>query len=185
MWMLLTALVVSDVLGPRIAYAQEDAWFARDKAGHFVASAALAVGGYVAGVGLFDCKRPRVLLGGSVALAAGVAKEALDASGSGRASWRDLVWDVIGTAAGLGLAWSIDGDPARCDDAERAPAGLRTSPEGLVRPAYPPARWPRSAVAEVLCPTVEPALVGPARAGPRIPRALLILRSEAKTGRCP
>ncbi len=33
-----------------------------------------------------------------------MGKEALDAAGYGQPSWRDLTWDVAGTAVGLGLA---------------------------------------------------------------------------------
>lgn len=86
----------------------EDPWLGRDKALHFGVSAALAGAGYALGIALFDCELPRLVLGGSVALGLGVGKELWDLAGDGDASWRDLVWDVIGTAVGLALGWAVD-----------------------------------------------------------------------------
>lgn len=85
-----------------------DPWFGRDKALHFSVSAGLAGAGYGATAALSDDVRWRVPVGASVALGAGVAKELYDLTGRGDASWRDLTWDVIGTATGLGIAWLID-----------------------------------------------------------------------------
>jgi putative lipoprotein len=86
----------------------EDAWFARDKALHFGVSAGITMVGY-AGASLKTDHRPTrraaaVLLG----LTAGVTKEVWDAFGPGDASWRDLTWDVIGTATGVLVAAGID-----------------------------------------------------------------------------
>ena len=85
-----------------------DAWFARDKALHFGASAGITMVGY-AGASLKTDHRPTrraaaVLLG----LTAGVSKEVWDAFGPGDASWRDLAWDVIGTATGVLVAAGVD-----------------------------------------------------------------------------
>ena len=41
-------------------------------------------------------------------LTAGVSKEVWDAFGHGDASWRDLAWDVVGTATGVLFAAGID-----------------------------------------------------------------------------
>ncbi len=99
------AIVVS--VSPR---ARADEWLARDKALHFGASAVLAGSGYAAGTAVFDGRdrAASFALGGGVALGAGLAKEGLDAAGLGDPSWKDLAWDVIGTAIGLGVAWGID-----------------------------------------------------------------------------
>ena len=43
-----------------------------------------------------------------VALGAGVGKELWDLNGPGDASWRDLTWDVIGTATGVLVASGVD-----------------------------------------------------------------------------
>lgn len=86
----------------------EDPWLGRDKALHFGASAVLAGGGYAVGTGLWPERWKSFALGGGVALAAGAAKEGLDAMGLGTPSWRDFTWDVAGTVVGLGIAYAID-----------------------------------------------------------------------------
>lgn len=88
--------------------AAQDAWLGPDKALHFSACAALAGVGY-AGAAHFD-EPPwlRLAVGATVALSAGVGKELLDLAGRGAPSWRDLAWDVAGTAVGLVSAWLLD-----------------------------------------------------------------------------
>src|SRR4051812_8552329 len=67
-----------------------DALFGRDKALHFAASAGIARGGY-GGTALFTADRPvRLVTGGGLALAAGIAKEISDRYTGGDPSWRDL-----------------------------------------------------------------------------------------------
>jgi putative lipoprotein len=100
------ALVASVGLS-RPAQAADDL-FGRDKALHFAASAGIALGGY-GGAALFTADRPaRLVTGGGLALAAGIGKEISDRYTGGDPSWRDLGWDVIGTATGLTLAYMID-----------------------------------------------------------------------------
>lgn len=97
------------IVQPASARGQDrDPWFGRDKLLHFGASATIAGGGYGVGAMTFDARYEAMLLGGGVALSAGVAKEVRDSMGYGDPSWRDLAWDVIGTATGLGIAWGID-----------------------------------------------------------------------------
>jgi putative lipoprotein len=88
--------------------ADPDPWLGEDKLLHFSASATAAGLGY--GVSsLFVAPRwQRATIGATGALFLGVGKEAYDATGHGVPSWRDLTWDVIGTAVGTGLAFSID-----------------------------------------------------------------------------
>jgi putative lipoprotein len=102
------ALVVAGGLSrPAPALAADDL-FGRDKALHFAASAGIALGGY-AGAAVFTVDRPtRLVTGGGLALAAGIGKEISDRYTGGDPSWRDLGWDVIGTATGLTLAYMID-----------------------------------------------------------------------------
>lgn len=90
------------------AHAEEDAWLGRDKALHFGASAVIAGSSYGVGTMFLDGRLGPAILGGSVALAAGAAKEGWDALGHGTPSWRDFAWDAIGTAVGLGIALGID-----------------------------------------------------------------------------
>jgi putative lipoprotein len=87
---------------------EADPWFGRDKALHFSASASIAIVGY-AGASLTTEHRPtRVAAATIVALGAGIGKELWDLGGPGDASWRDLTWDVIGTATGVLVASGMD-----------------------------------------------------------------------------
>jgi putative lipoprotein len=90
------------------AAAETDPWFGHDKALHFAASGSLALVGY-AGASLATERRPtRVVVAASFALGLGIAKEVWDLTGHGDASWRDLTWDVVGTTAGVLIAYAID-----------------------------------------------------------------------------
>lgn len=102
-------MVLTAMAWPRVANADDpDPWFGRDKALHFGASATIAAGGYTLGAVAFDARYEALLLGGGLALGAGIGKETWDAMGHGDPSWRDFTWDLVGTAAGLGLAWGVD-----------------------------------------------------------------------------
>jgi uncharacterized protein YfiM (DUF2279 family) len=85
-----------------------DPTFGRDKLLHFGVSASLAGVGYAASVPWLERRWQRLLVGGSLALAAGIAKELRDSTGRGNPSWKDLAWDGAGTSVGLGIALSID-----------------------------------------------------------------------------
>jgi putative lipoprotein len=95
-------------LTPRARAAEPDPWLGRDKALHFGATFALAGGGY-AGTALVS-PRPsvRAAAGAGLGLSAGIAKEVYDRCAGGDASWRDLTWDVVGTATGVLVAWLLD-----------------------------------------------------------------------------
>ncbi len=88
--------------------ADPDPWFGADKALHYGASAGLAGLGYGAASLVWDDTGLRLGFGASVALTAGIAKELVDLAGHGTPSWKDLTWDVLGTATGLLVAWGID-----------------------------------------------------------------------------
>jgi putative lipoprotein len=97
------------VLASGPAYAQDsDPWFGRDKALHFSASASLAVIGYSGAALVTDDRPTRVASATVLALGAGIGKELWDLNGPGDASWRDLTWDVIGTATGVLVASGVD-----------------------------------------------------------------------------
>ena len=104
-WLMLLAWIVGT---PRQAWADDDPWFGADKGLHFGASAVLAASGYAVGTLVFEQRSSCAWLGAGVAMTAGVGKELCDAAGYGSPSLRDLVWDGVGTAVGLGLAWSLD-----------------------------------------------------------------------------
>jgi len=86
----------------------DDAWFGRDKALHFGASAAITMIGYAGASAASDHRPTRRAAAVLLGLTAGVTKEVWDAFGAGDASWRDLAWDVIGTATGVAIAAGID-----------------------------------------------------------------------------
>jgi putative lipoprotein len=98
------------VLWPMLGRAQQDPdpWFAPDKALHFSFSAGLAGLGYGGAALVTEDRAIRLVVGGSLALGAGIAKELLDLAGLGHPSWKDLVWDVAGTAVGLVVSWLLD-----------------------------------------------------------------------------
>jgi putative lipoprotein len=108
---LATAALVSVVVWSSRGRAESpdpDPWLGSDKALHFGASATIAAGSYVVGASLFEARGHALIVGGSVALAIGVAKESLDLAGLGDPSWKDLAWDGVGIATGLLVAWSVD-----------------------------------------------------------------------------
>lgn len=102
------ALALAATLANTTARAQSDDWWARDKALHFGASATLAAGGYGAAALLSDCRTTRLVAGGALALGLGTAKEIADRYTGGDPSMKDFTWDVIGTATGLLVAWTVD-----------------------------------------------------------------------------
>ena len=102
----LAALALS--WSPAARAADPDPWLGKDKALHFGASGVIAAGGYTFGAFVLDARGHALIVGASLALAAGIGKETLDLTGFGDPSWRDLTWDVIGTATGVAAAWAID-----------------------------------------------------------------------------
>jgi len=83
----------------------EDRWLAPDKALHFGMS--LAAGSLAMSVVGWKGRAQPTLGGVGVGFALGVApglsKEGVDLCGDGAASWRDLAWDGLGAAVGVGL----------------------------------------------------------------------------------
>lgn len=103
-----TLALILSFLTPSFARAEEDRWFARDKALHAFAGTVLAAGGYAGGALVFETRGTRVASGLVVALGAGAAKEWWDRGHDGDPSVRDLAWDGVGAAAGVTIAWLID-----------------------------------------------------------------------------
>jgi putative lipoprotein len=85
-----------------------DPWFGRDKFDHFVVSSAIASETYLVAAAHVKARGWALVIAGGTSLAIGAAKEAWDLTGHGDASWRDLTWDLIGTASGLLVAWTVD-----------------------------------------------------------------------------
>ena len=61
---------------------------------------------------------------GSVSVA-GIGKELWDASGNGNASFKDLTWDVLGTAVGIAICWAIEGHAVTSQGSEGRSVLLR------------------------------------------------------------
>jgi putative lipoprotein len=115
------------LLAPLWARAADDPWLGRDKALHFATSAGLAGGGYAAAATFSPRESTRLGTGALVALTAGVGKEIVDHYTAGHPSWRDMGWNLLGTATGLGTAWLIDRYVLRSTPPERVAR----------RPAFP------------------------------------------------
>ncbi len=84
----------------------DDGW-GRDKSLHFGISIALGAGGYGGASLLVKPRWARALLGGGLAIGVGGAKELWDIR-HGDPSWKDFTWDVIGSAAGVTVAYLLD-----------------------------------------------------------------------------
>jgi uncharacterized protein YfiM (DUF2279 family) len=120
----LCLLVAGMILVATSAAAQHDPWLGRDKALHAAAGAAFGMGGYALGAVVFDTRERRVLVGITMGLGAGAAKELRDRSSAGTASWRDFTWTAAGTAVGVTAAWLID------RGRQRAGTGASAPPDG-------------------------------------------------------
>lgn len=101
-------LLVCLALPARADAADPDPWLGKDKALHFGVSSVIAAGSYTAGTIVFDARCHALLAAGGFTLAVGAGKELLDLAGYGDPSWKDFLADVVGTVAGLAVAWSID-----------------------------------------------------------------------------
>lgn len=102
-----------------------DPWLGRDKALHFGASAVLAASAYALTAITEEDLGVRLAVGATISLALGAGKELRDLWGPGHASWKDMTWNVLGTAAGLLLAWAVDRTLGAFFGSE-APAGRAT-----------------------------------------------------------
>lgn len=105
------ALAVSTAASAQPAEPQKpdpDPWFGPDKTLHFALSFMIASGAYGFAALATRSAPARFGVGAGVGLGAGVAKELYDLTGRGDPSWRDLAWDAIGVAAGLGVAFALD-----------------------------------------------------------------------------
>lgn len=107
-WIAILAWVGLSASTARAANSDPDPWLGPDKMLHFGMSTALAAGGYAASSLIWDGTGERLVAGAVFSLTIGAAKELYDMTGAGDPSWRDFAWDVVGTGAGLLLAWGID-----------------------------------------------------------------------------
>ncbi len=81
-----------------------DRWLAEDKLKHFFMSYATTVATYAAVRSAGVDATAGVSLAAAAGVVAGIGKELYDVRSSGPFSVRDLVWDGLGIALGVGLA---------------------------------------------------------------------------------
>ncbi len=114
-------------LTPSISHAQGDDWLGADKALHATVSAGLGVGGYALASLVWRPPPVRLVAGFGLALSVGVAKELVDLTGFGDASWRDLAWDAVGASLGALAAMGLD----VVIDTQRGPVRIAAAPWGV------------------------------------------------------
>ena len=107
-WPAFVALLLVAMSRSSFARADDDPFWGRDKALHFAVAGGIAGVGYGVTTAVAADRWKAFAVGGAAAVGAGAIKEGLDATGLGDPSWKDFAWDVIGAAAGLGVAWAID-----------------------------------------------------------------------------
>lgn len=98
----------------------EDPWWGRDKALHLGVSTGLAAAGYGVSSFWLDRAWQRASVGAAFSLTLGVGKELADWAGYGQPSYKDLLYDVAGTALGVTLAYLVDLATGTGSEPERA-----------------------------------------------------------------
>lgn len=89
--------------GPARDEPTKDRWFAKDKAYHFVASAAIQSAGYSLLRANGQPYRDAALSAGALTLTVGVGKELWDRHDGRYFSWKDLAADAVGGGSGAVL----------------------------------------------------------------------------------
>lgn len=127
--------------GSSAGAASGDAWLGGDKAKHFAACFTLAGAGYGGGALLFEAPGARWLSGVGLAMGAGLGKELYDSRRGGTGfSFKDMSWNAVGTATGLGVAYLVDrlvfgGREGPGQRASLVPSGRGGLASGALRPA--------------------------------------------------
>ena len=93
---------------PSTAQGSVDPWWGRDKALHLGVSSGLAAGGYGLSSLWLDRAWQRASAGAAFALTVGAGKELIDWAGYGDASYKDMLYNLAGTALGVTLAYLVD-----------------------------------------------------------------------------
>jgi Predicted periplasmic lipoprotein len=89
------------------AHTANDSWTGKDKAEHFIASAALAAAGSEFAQHQHLNTRQSATYGLMFSVSLGAAKEGWDSRPSGSGwSWKDFSWDIAGAATGMAL-WNL------------------------------------------------------------------------------
>lgn len=85
-----------------------DPWFGADKWLHFGVSTGLSASGYGLSSLVLEPRWQRATTGAVFSLTLGATKELVDATGSGDASYKDMTYNLAGTALGVGLGLLLD-----------------------------------------------------------------------------
>lgn len=93
---------------PDTVVAQSDPFFGSDKMLHGGISLGLGLGGYAVSAAVTDSPSDRLILGGTLGLLPGFGKELLDHLDYGRASGKDIFWNIVGVSTGVFLGWLVD-----------------------------------------------------------------------------
>lgn len=101
------ALVVAAIATPALAE-DKDPWVSADKEKHFVASSGVTGAGYLTASFFTDDVVARAVFAAGLGVAVGGGKEVLDAAGLGDPSFKDLTWDLVGTATTVAIAVTFD-----------------------------------------------------------------------------
>ena len=94
--------------GQSLSESTDDPWWGRDKALHFGVSGVLAASGYATSSLWFGEAWQRASIGAAFALTLGVTKELVDLAGYGHPSYKDMLFNLAGTALGVTLAYLVD-----------------------------------------------------------------------------
>jgi putative lipoprotein len=102
------SILLTSVSAPAQPRPDPDPWWGTDKALHLGLSAAITGGGYAISTQLTDDIGGRAAIAAAAGIGAGLAKEVADALGLGTPSWKDFLWDVIGTGVAISVSVTID-----------------------------------------------------------------------------
>ncbi|MBT6227505.1 MAG: hypothetical protein HOI47_12725 [Candidatus Scalindua sp.] len=90
------------------ASTRKDEWFARDKLKHFSATFLIGAAAYSTARWGDASKNDASIIGFSLSSTCGMAKEINDEVRRDDWSYKDLIWDFIGGAAGVSLSNALD-----------------------------------------------------------------------------
>jgi putative lipoprotein len=102
------SILLTSTRAPAQTAPDPDPWWGPDKALHLGLSAAITGGGYGISTQITDEVGGRAALAAAAGIGAGLAKEVADALGLGTPSWKDFVWDLIGTGVSISVSITID-----------------------------------------------------------------------------
>jgi len=108
-YLLVTLIALTVLTGCATASPQNDSWFGRDKAEHFLAAGLISGAATVIADKRGMDKDESFYFAFGITLSLGAGKEAYDLKVRKTGwSWKDLAWDTLGALAGYGVVQAID-----------------------------------------------------------------------------